>query len=119
MRTRTAIQPRQNAAARTAASSPLERKHECLRSELVREIASGTSMEIPVDRAEVALEDQLERNRLAQRARHALRVRQNRLHHPDCARSLPLGFKGAATVGSTRTRRGTLPKAGPGRRHVA
>jgi hypothetical protein len=38
-------------------------------------------MQISVDRAEVALEDQLERIRLAQRARHAIRVRQNRLHH--------------------------------------
>ena len=88
-------EPRQNAAACTAACSPLECEHERLRSELVSEITSGTSMEIPVDRAEVALEDQLERIRLAQRARHAIRVRQNRLHHRECARSVPLVFTGS------------------------
>lgn len=62
------VQPRQGAGPRPAAGTPLEGECERLDCQLVGQITTGPSMEIPMDRVEVPVEDRLERPRLGQRA---------------------------------------------------
>jgi hypothetical protein len=58
------IQPRQDAVARATARAPLEGKRERFCGQLVSEITTSSSMEVPVDGTEVAIEDRRERCRL-------------------------------------------------------
>ena len=58
------IQPWQDAVACATARAPLEGKRERFCGQLVSEITTSSSMEVPVDGTEVAIEDQRERCRL-------------------------------------------------------
>jgi len=58
------VQPRQDTVACATARAPLEGKRERLCGQLVGEIMTSSSMEVPVDGTEVAIEDQRERGRL-------------------------------------------------------
>src|SRR6266498_91561 len=86
------VEPREGASVCAATRSPLEGGGERLRSEFIGEVPSNASMEVLVDSVEVPLEDQREHLRLAQGACEAVRVRQKRLHHPNCARRPTIGF---------------------------
>ncbi len=74
---RDAVQPRQDAVDGSTARPSLEGDRERLCSQLVGEIASGASMEIPVNGLEMPIEDRFEGCRLTQRARQAIRVRRS------------------------------------------
>jgi hypothetical protein len=58
------VQPGQDAVACATARSPLEGERERLCGQLVGEITTSASMDVPVDGTEVAIEDQRERCRL-------------------------------------------------------
>ena len=58
------VQPWQDAVACATARAPLEGKRERLCGQLVSEITTSSSMEVPVYGTEVAIEDRLERWRL-------------------------------------------------------
>ena len=60
------VQPRQGAASCPAARPPLEGERERLGGQLIREITSGTPMEVSVNRSKVPIENQRERLRLPQ-----------------------------------------------------
>jgi hypothetical protein len=72
---RDSVQPGEGGSRSAVARSTRERDSERLCSELVGEIAPGTSMEITMNGCEMPIEDRLERLGLAQRARQAIRIR--------------------------------------------
>src|SRR5262245_11327049 len=74
------IQPRQDAPTGAAGSAPRESERERLRRQLVGKFTSRAAMQVPVYGTEVAIEDQLERSRFAERACQALGVRGNIVH---------------------------------------
>src|SRR5262249_6644554 len=87
------VQPRQHAGVtRTAARAALEGEGKRLRGEVVGDIRPCTPAQIPVHRNEMPLEDQLERLRLTERERRALRIGLDRFHHPACSGSPESGF---------------------------
>ena len=95
--------------------APLERDCERLRCQLVGDVSPHAPMEIPVNGGEMPIEDRLEGRRLPQRARHAIRVRRSRLHHPVCARSTKRSF----TTGPSRSAQQACYSARSGRRNSA
>jgi low temperature requirement protein LtrA len=108
------VEPREDAPARAPPRPLRVRECERLCRQIVGEVAPGASMEVGVDGVEVPVEDHPERLRLGQGPRHALHVRRNRIHHPDCARSRGHSFS-VPDCGSDPHGRAPVSRAFPAR----
>lgn len=90
---RDAVQPWQDAAGRATGRASLKRERERLSGELIGKVATCSSMEVPVDSIEVAIEEQRELRRVGQRPSKDFSIGRTCRHQTVCARRAVLAFK--------------------------